>query len=161
MADPVRRRKKPVVVDTIQWTGDNEDEVQAFTIGATNFYALDPEDRENSEDPEATATVFDNLHNTWVLVYTGQHIVRGVKREYYPIAEEVLADTYEPAEAEARRPRTRWHVELREHDGWVPATTPLHDRDRVAEALAQRRDRNADREFRMVRATTNYTVEES
>lgn len=90
----VRRRKKPVEVTTIQWLGDNEADVQAFT-GRDNFYALDPEDREGCDDPDATATVFDNLHNTWVLVYIGQHIVRGVRREFYPIAEDVLAETYE------------------------------------------------------------------
>lgn len=91
----VRYRKKPVEVDTVQWTGSNETDVQAFTGGPSNFYALDPEDREGSDDPEATATVYDRLHSTWVLVYTGQHIVRGVKGEFYPIAEDVLAETYE------------------------------------------------------------------
>lgn len=90
----VRRRKKPVEVDTIQWLGDNEADVQAFT-GHDSFWALDEEDRVNSDDPEATATVYDKLHSTWVLVYTGQHIVRGVKNEFYPIAEDVLAETYE------------------------------------------------------------------
>ena len=39
--------------------------------------------------------MYDRLHSTWVLVYTGQHIVRGVKGEFYPIAEDVLAETYE------------------------------------------------------------------
>ena len=90
-----RYRKQPIEVDTIQWTGTNELEVQEFTGGAHRFHALDPEDRENSDDPEATATVYDRLHSTWVLVYTGQHIVRGVKGEFYPIAEDVLAETYE------------------------------------------------------------------
>jgi hypothetical protein len=37
------------------------------------------------------------LHTTWVGVKTGQWIVRGVKGEFYPIAEDVLAETYEPA----------------------------------------------------------------
>ncbi|MDT7847238.1 hypothetical protein [Streptomyces justiciae] len=95
-----RYRKRPVEVDTIQWTGDNEHEVVAFT-GPTNFHSLDEIDRGNSNDPDATAAVYDCLHSTWVLVYTGQHIVRGVKGEYYPIAEDVLAETYEPAEAPA------------------------------------------------------------
>ncbi|MGW5509927.1 hypothetical protein ACWEV9_19450 [Streptomyces albogriseolus] len=97
--DIVRYRKRPVEVDTIRWTGDNEQAVQAFTGGPSTFYALDPADRENSDDPEATATVYDKLHSTWILVYTGQHIVRGVKGEYYPIAEDVLAETYERADA--------------------------------------------------------------
>ncbi|MEV8042425.1 hypothetical protein AB0P02_01090 [Streptomyces griseoluteus] len=90
----VRYRKKPIEVDTVQWTGDNESAVQAFT-GPTHFHALDDADRANGDDPEATAAVYDRLHFTWVLVYTGQHIVRGVKGEYYPIAEDVLAETYE------------------------------------------------------------------
>ncbi|MBP5870913.1 hypothetical protein [Streptomyces scabiei] len=106
----VRRRKKPVEVDTIQWTGTNEADVQAFTtvtapdgsyVLSASFYALDDEDRKNSDDPEATATVYDKLHSTWILVYTGQHIVRGVKGEFYPIAEDVLAETYEPVGEEA------------------------------------------------------------
>lgn len=89
-----RYRKKPVVIEAIQWVGDNEAAVQEFA-GATNFYALDAEDRAGSADPEATATVYDKLHSTWVLVYTGQHIIRGVKGEYCPIAPDVLAETYE------------------------------------------------------------------
>ena len=88
-----RYRKKPVVIEAIQWTGDNEGEVQEFTEGARNFYARAAEDW--AEDPEATAAVFDKLHSTWVLVYTGQHVIRGVKGEYYPIAADVLAETYE------------------------------------------------------------------
>ncbi|MFJ8054924.1 hypothetical protein [Streptomyces sp. NPDC096142] len=90
-----RYRKRPVEVDTIQWTGDNEAAVQDFVGGPSLFYALSPEDREGCDDPEATATVFDKLHCTWVLVYTGQHIVCGVKGEHYPIAEDVLGETYE------------------------------------------------------------------
>ncbi|AYD81660.1 hypothetical protein SEA_KROMP_59 [Streptomyces phage Kromp] len=92
-----RYRKLPTEVDTIQWTGSNEAAVQAFTGGPGFFHALDDTNRESSDDPQATARVFDKLHSTWVLVYTGQHIVRGVKGEYYPIAEDVLAETYEPA----------------------------------------------------------------
>jgi hypothetical protein len=88
-----RFRKKPVEIEAVQWTGDNEDELHTFTAG--QFYATDDDDRANSEDPEATASVFDVLHSTWVLVYTGQWVIRGVKGEFYPIAEDVLAETYE------------------------------------------------------------------
>lgn len=87
----VRRRKKPVEVDTIQWTGSNEAEVIAFTGG--NF--LLPERVERIFSPEYTAKVYDSLHDTWVRMKTGQHVVRGVQGEFYPIAEDVLADTYD------------------------------------------------------------------
>lgn len=89
----VRIRKKPVVVEAVQWTGDNVGELVNFT--QLNFVALCDEDRANSEDPEATAEVFDCLHSTWVLVYTGQWIIRGVKGEFYPIADDVMAETYD------------------------------------------------------------------
>ncbi|MEH0417896.1 hypothetical protein [Streptomyces sp. B21-083] len=91
----VRRRKRPAEVATVQWTGTNEAEVQTFT-GDVNFCALDEADRADGDiDPQATAKVYDRLHSTWVLVFTGQHIVRGVVGELYPIAEFVLAETYD------------------------------------------------------------------
>jgi hypothetical protein len=88
-----RYRKRPVEVDTIQWTGDNEAELIEFTNH--HFEAVPPEDR--AEDPEITAQVFDVLHSTWVGVKTGQHVIRGVKGEFYPIDVDVLAETYDPA----------------------------------------------------------------
>lgn len=90
----VRRRKKPVEVDTIQWTGTNLDEVIDFTGG--DF--LLPDRSERIFCPEFTAKVYDSIHDTWVRMKTGQHIVRGIQGELYPIAEDVLAETYEPVE---------------------------------------------------------------
>ncbi|MFJ3037750.1 hypothetical protein [Streptomyces tendae] len=95
---PVRYRKKPIEVDTVQWTGDNEAEVQKFAGGARYFLA-DVKANPASDEPQATAVVYDRLHATWINVYTGQHIVRGVKGELYPIAEDVLAETYERVDA--------------------------------------------------------------
>jgi hypothetical protein len=88
----LRFRKKPVEVQAVQWTGDNEAELVAFA--GVDFQAVCPEDR--GDDPDQTAAVMDTLHNTWVRVYTGQWIIKGVKGEFYPIAEDVLAETYEP-----------------------------------------------------------------
>lgn len=90
----VRRRKRPVEVDTIQWTGSNLDDLIDFTGG--DFLLVTP--GEGAFAPDITAKVYDNLHDTWVGVKTGQHVVRGVKGELYPIDEDVLADTYEPVE---------------------------------------------------------------
>jgi hypothetical protein len=91
-----RWRKKPVVVEAVQWTGDNLDAVYELT-GCENFDVLNGQDRANCDDPEATATVFDKLHSTWVLVFDGQWIIKGVKSEFYPCADDVFRETYEPA----------------------------------------------------------------
>lgn len=93
-ASVTRWRKKPVEVEAIQWTGENLADVQAFT-GSALFGAVAPEDR--SEDPDMTAEVFDKLHSTWVHVYDGQWIIKGIQGEFYPIAADVLAATYDPA----------------------------------------------------------------
>lgn len=128
----IRRRKKPIQVSTIQWTGSNEADVQNFAGGPARFYALDAEDREHSDDPDATAAVYDKLHSTWILVYTGQHIVRGVKGELYPIAEDVLTETYEerPADSHsatiyADRPCV---CDESAHPTWCPASVPTDAR---------------------------------
>lgn len=91
-------RKRPVVVSAIQWTGDNEREIREW-CGPSMFVSVAPEDR--TDDPEITAEVLDVLHSTWVGVKTGQWIVRGVKGEFYPIDQAVLAETYEPVNADA------------------------------------------------------------
>lgn len=91
-----RFRKLPVEISAIQWTGDNEADITAFT-GTANFHAVPPEDR--IEDPDITAAVFDELHSTWVGVYTGHWVIKGVRGEFYPIDGSVLAENYEPVEA--------------------------------------------------------------
>jgi hypothetical protein len=92
-----RFRKKPVEVDSVQWTGDNHAELDVFTGG--NFAVLTEEDRANCADPEATAQVFDVLHSTWVLVRDGDWIVRGIQGEFYPCRSDVFTATYEEVSA--------------------------------------------------------------
>lgn len=87
-----RFRKRPVEVSAIRLTGDNEREIREW-CGPSMFGACGREGP--SHDPEVTAHVLDTLHSTWVGVKTGQWIIRGVKGEFYPIAEDVLAETYE------------------------------------------------------------------
>ena len=90
-----RYRKKPIEVFAVRWTGENEAELRAFA--GDLFETVDPEDR--GDDPDQTAAVMDTLHNTWVRVYDGQWIVKGVKGEFYPVAADVFEETYEPVPA--------------------------------------------------------------
>lgn len=63
------------VIAAVTWTGENEAEVQKLT-GSSDFWALDEDDRSNSDDPEATATLMTSKHSEWKLVYTGWVVVR-------------------------------------------------------------------------------------
>lgn len=89
----MRYRSKPVEIEAIQFTGDNATELYDFSEG--KFHVLDKEDREECDDPEATAEIFDELHSTWVLVYDTNWIIRGTKGEYYPCNNEVFLEKYE------------------------------------------------------------------
>jgi hypothetical protein len=84
--------KKPVRVRAVQFTGDNEAELQQFTYN--NFWLLDEWDRKHSDDPECIAKVLDKLHSTWVGVKLNQWIIEGVRGEFYPCDNEVLVESY-------------------------------------------------------------------
>ncbi len=86
-------RKKPVVIQAVQFTGTNHDEVQDFAPGL--FHEVHPDDR--TDDPDITAEVMDELHSTWVGVKDGQWIIRGVQGEFYPCDPDVFSATYEEA----------------------------------------------------------------
>lgn len=89
MTQPKYYRKKPVVVQAMQYSGSNAKAVQQF-VGGAGFALV------HSEDPEITAVVWDKLHSTWVGVKDGQWIIKGVQGEFYPCDDEVFKETYEP-----------------------------------------------------------------
>lgn len=86
---------KPFQIQAVQFTGDNEAEVQELT-GKENFYYLEPEDR--TDDPDLRGSVFDYLHSTWVGVKPGQWIIKGNKGEFYPCDPEIFEAKYERAD---------------------------------------------------------------
>lgn len=88
-----RLQAKPAKASAVQWRGDNEAELIAFTDGA--FEAIAPEDRANTDDPEATAAVLDR-HSAWVLVYTNQWIVKD-DEGLRPLSNDAIKKAYDLA----------------------------------------------------------------
>lgn len=79
-------RKRPIEVSGIQWTGDNEAEIDAWTGG--KFRAVAPDEAR----PGITAEVYDRLHDSWIGLRTGDTVLRGTR----------LAETYDTvADADA------------------------------------------------------------
>jgi hypothetical protein len=87
-------RKKPVVIDAIQWTGDNLKEVIGFT-------------GRHHSSAEWTWERFEKVVRTDGLkIFTlegplkaavGDWIIRGVHGEFYPCKPDIFAATYEAA----------------------------------------------------------------
>lgn len=88
-------RKKPIVIEAVQFTGDNVAEIAEFTAG--RFETVDPFER--GDNPEIVAEVWDYLHETWVGVKAGQWIIKGVKGEFYPHDADLFAQAYDRVES--------------------------------------------------------------
>jgi hypothetical protein len=76
-------RKKPVVIEAVQFTGRNDEEVLAF-VGENAF---DP----NSDRPTIVICTLEGDMTTEV----GDWVIRGVKGEHYPCKPDIFEATYE------------------------------------------------------------------
>ena len=108
-----RYRTKPVVVEAVQWTGDNDSAVKVLDPGGGWRVArslLGNQPRLNIHTLEGT-----------MCANVGDWIIRGVQGELYPCKPDVFAETYEEAyvgdkELAARGKLTReLHDELEAH----------------------------------------------
>lgn len=81
----MKYRKKPVVIEAVQWTGLNANEVMDF-LGWRNA----------SED-KASGLRIHTLEGT-MQADVNDWIIKGVQGEFYPCKPEIFAATYEPAD---------------------------------------------------------------
>ncbi len=81
----MRFRKKPVVIEAVQFTGYNDGEIEAF-VGKAGF---DPVDSKPS-------WVIKTLEGE-MRADVGDFIIRGVAGEFYPCKPDIFDETYEPA----------------------------------------------------------------
>ena len=81
-------RKKPVVIEAIQWTGSNLDEMRKFM--SKNKPAWGSEGY-----PDALYIyTLGGTHRADI----GDWIIKGVKGEFYPCKPDIFEQTYEPVE---------------------------------------------------------------
>jgi hypothetical protein len=82
--EPKRFRKKPVVIEAIQWTGDNLAEVLAFT-GPQAIYTSEGQLIIHTLEGDHTVSLYDQ-------------IIKGVKGECYPCKPDIFELTYDAEE---------------------------------------------------------------
>jgi hypothetical protein len=87
-----RYRKRPVVVEAVQWTGDNFEEVLRFTggIGVADESGL-----------------YISLPDWTMYAEPGSYIVKGVRGEFYPVRPLVFHETYEPEEKDGENEKPK------------------------------------------------------
>lgn len=78
-------RKKPVIIEAIKWTGNNEQEIIDF---AANSYRLIK--FLNFEQNIAIETLEGTM-----IANKGDYIIKGIKNELYPCKADIFKQTYE------------------------------------------------------------------
>jgi len=114
----IRFRKKPLTVETLEWTGENYRSLSAFTGQQVRRAAMGGLEVWNEEERD------------WIACPIGHRVVRGALGEFYPISPEAVARTYEP-----------------DDDAGIPVSAAdlvaaAAVAERAQEALAELRDEN-------------------
>lgn len=86
-----RYRKKPVVVEAMEWTGD----INAL-LRFEGWYDHDDYDSPFVHHPDGTLTI-ETLEGEMTVSH-GDYIIRGIAGEFYPCKPDIFAQTYEPVE---------------------------------------------------------------
>ena len=76
-------RKKPVVIDAVQWTGKNYDEVSTFAYDSKRAVFI-------GENILIITTLEGDM-----IANVGDWIIKGVKGELYPCKPDIFEETYE------------------------------------------------------------------
>jgi hypothetical protein len=80
-------RKKPVVIEAVQWTGTNADEVLGLALAQGSV----------RRERFGGGLAIDTLEGT-MRANKGDWIIKGVKGEFYPCKPDIFAATYEPVD---------------------------------------------------------------
>lgn len=94
-------RKKPVVIEAVQYTGNNCFEILKFMDRAKDIWEAEL----NETDSPIINTLEGNLY-----VAKDDWIIKGIKGEFYPCKPEIFEMTYEPADFEQSTPKPDGHV---------------------------------------------------
>lgn len=78
---PKLYRKKPIVIEAVQYTNDNRAEVGEFLRGVNHITT-------------SAGIVIRTLEGD-MLAQPGDYIIRGMKGEYYPCKPDIFEGTYE------------------------------------------------------------------
>lgn len=97
-------RVRRILVEAIQWTGDNEEACREF---AGEFHAIDPEDRNNLDNPESTGALLETVHSSWVELLTGDWIVKGTTGWVFKRTAAEFAEQYDPQHDDASEAEIR------------------------------------------------------
>lgn len=90
----MKYRKKPVIIEAVQWTGNNPTEIKEFVGHSALFEYYDAAHKAGA-GPITTDITIHTLEGD-MHVSKGDYVIRGVEGEYYPCKPDIFEKTYEP-----------------------------------------------------------------
>jgi hypothetical protein len=88
-------RKRPVVVEAVQYIGDNAAEVIAFCEGNADY----------PNDPSNRSLLITTKEGVMEAI-PGDYIIRGVAGEFYPCKSPIFEATYDPVQDDGKEKNT-------------------------------------------------------
>ena len=89
----MKYRKKPVVVEAVQWNGFNLEEIKEF-VGGSLIYEISDAAWKVSKGVPAVYMEIKTLEGNHVCT-EGDYIIKGVQGEFYPCKPDIFEQTYE------------------------------------------------------------------
>jgi hypothetical protein len=87
-------RKKPVVIEAVQFSGENADDVRKFCLFADGPF----EDQARTGEAKPYLYLLISTLEGSMRADPGDWIIKGVKGEFYPCKPDIFEATYEPVE---------------------------------------------------------------
>lgn len=92
----MKYRKKPVIIEAVQWTGLNLEEIKAF-VGASLQYDIIDTAYEVGKGTPFVNMIIQTLEGDLECT-KGDFIIKGVNGEFYPCKPDIFEKTYERVE---------------------------------------------------------------
>lgn len=89
----MKYRKKPVIIEAVQWTGLNLEEIKAFVGDSLQYEIFDAAWKAGVAAPKVEMKI-KTLEGE-MNVSEGDYVIKGVNGEFYPCKPNVFEKTYE------------------------------------------------------------------
>ena len=97
---PKKYRKRPVVIEAVQWTGENHREMYDFLTGDTDGSIQPIGDNFRIDHTIVSGGLVLRTLEGEHLASKGDYVIKGVKGEFYPCKQDIFKMTYDEEEPE-------------------------------------------------------------
>ena len=92
-------RKLPVVIEAIQWNGNNQQEIMDFVGKQLRFSRVPAAMEHNFDCPDSAYNFMIPTLEGNMMAVKNDYIIKGINGEFYPCKPDIFAKTYEQLES--------------------------------------------------------------